>query len=393
MRKKLAKVYSIMFKFYQKALEWYLQSKLSRAFSSFNENLKQTFDDLMNNLEDNIKELYREASVGSTAMLAMIYGEVSKIKTEQRRQRHNYAAMDTRAGHRMRRMFEATWMENMALKWKVEHLERNRSIIQPESRVQDVTITGITHTEAHMRCPPLEPFINGDEGPAFFSAGRFWTSEDDVLFKLRAWMTETETSRTLWISCPFEPGVTMNGARAAALATVAAAWQAETPIISYFCKRPQMSEVRAGMDMEQMGLIGLVYSFINQLLQFTGQEVELAISGEELAALNGGIESWDTSLAVLRALLDNTPVLMFCVIDGFNDLTWGNGGQWCRQFLEVLFARQRQPERVFNILFTTAGQSQVLPSYVPITDRHITTKKARELARSGRRIDLQPPTS
>lgn len=279
-------------------------------------------------------------------------------------------------------------MENMALKWKVERLERNRPIVEPESRVQDVTTAGLTHAEAHLRCPPLEPFINGEEGPAFFGTGRFWVAENDVLFKLRAWMSETATSQTLWISSPYEPGVEMSGARAAALAAITAAWQAETPLISYFCKRPQMNEIRAGMSMEQMGLIGLVYSFIHQLLQFSAPEVELAVGKEELTALNGGTESWNVSLKVLGALLDHTPVLMFCVVDGLNDLTWGNGAQWCRQFLEVLFARQRRPETVFNILFTTAGQSQVLPSYVHITDRQMTTKKARELARSGRKVDL-----
>src|SRR6266480_7474607 len=182
MRKRLAKVYSLTYTFYQKALQWYLQSKLTRAFSSFNENLKQTFDDLMKDLDDSIKELDREASLGSTAMMAMIFGKVSKISAEQRRQRRNYAPIDTRAGHRMRRMLEASWMETMALKWRVEHLERNRSTAEPESRIQDVTAAGITHAEAHMRCPPLEPFINGEEGPAFFGTGRFWTAEDDVLF-------------------------------------------------------------------------------------------------------------------------------------------------------------------------------------------------------------------
>jgi len=74
------------------------------------------------------------------------------------------------------------------------------------------------------------------------------------------------------------------------------------------------------MSIEQVRLVGLVYSLIYQLLEFSGAEDELDVSKESLAALNGGKESWSASLEVLRSLLDRTPVLMYCVIDGLNDL-------------------------------------------------------------------------
>ena len=132
-----------------------------------------------------------------------------------------------------------------------------------------------------------------------------------------------------------------------------------------------------------------MYSLLSQLLQFSGPEDQLDVSEERLVALDGGKASWDASLKVLRALLDRTPVLMYCVIDGLNDLEWGDGDGWCRQFLDVLLARQQQAGTVLNLLLTTAGQSRVLASCISLEDKHIATKGARELARVGRRIECK----
>ncbi|KAI1289048.1 hypothetical protein F5Y03DRAFT_378571 [Xylaria venustula] len=388
LRKKLANIYARMFEFYRNAIKWYLQSKASRVFSSFNDNLKTGYNDAMSDIEDCISELYREASVGSTAMIAILNGKISNLETELRRQRENYAVQDTTAGRRMIILMEASWKDS---RLAVRALESTNSIhlaVDPADRVEDVTPTGITRAQARMYGPALKPFIIGDEGPALFSTGSFWLAEEEVLPKLRTWMADNAEPRTLWVSSPYDTAGTTS-ARAAALAVVAAAWQAETPVISHFCQRPQPREVRTGMSIAQVGLVGVVYSLIHQLLQFNGAEDTLKVSTESLTALDGSSESWQASLAVFRALLDRTPVMMYCVVDGLNCLEWGDGAKGCRQLLDVLFARQRQAGTRFNILVTTAGQSLVLPSYVQFNERHIATKMAREVARYGKRIDMQ----
>ncbi|KAI1086588.1 hypothetical protein F5B19DRAFT_498199 [Rostrohypoxylon terebratum] len=143
------------------------------------------------------------------------------------------------------------------------------------------------------------------------------------------------------------------------------------------------------MSVEQVGLIGMVYSLICQLLQFSRPSDTLRISKESLKALKQEEGSWDIALEVLEALLQQTPVLAYCVIDGLNDLELGDGGQWCIQFLRILFAHQKLPGITFNILLTTAGQSQILASGIKLEERHMAMKPARELVRRGRRIDLQ----
>ncbi|KAI0116461.1 hypothetical protein GGR51DRAFT_501415 [Nemania sp. FL0031] len=390
MRRKLANVYARMFKFYQETIAWYLQSKFSRLLSSFNENLEKSFKEAEKDLDDCISELYREASVGGLAMIAMLHGKVSALESELQRQRENYASNDTQAGRRMMILMEASWMNSRTgtPDRAIESPQPASLAIEQASRIQDVTYSGITRAEARNYGPALEPFITGNEGPSLVGGESFWLAEEDVLPKLRTWMVENEASRTLWVSSPYDAEGEMTSARAAALAVATAAWQAETPLISHFCQRPRPSELRARMSIEQVGLIGLVYSFIHQLLQFSAAEDTLDVSAESFAFLDGGNGSWDAGLEVLQALLDRTPVLMYCVIDGLNDLEWGGGSPKCRQLLELLLARQRRAGTVFNILFTTAGQSLVLPSYVKLKDRHIATRGAREVSRFGRRIEL-----
>ena len=377
-----------MFQFYRNAMQWYLQSKLTKAFRAFDENLKKGFDDTTNELEDNIRELYHEAEICNHAMLAMVMGDVASLKAERLRQRPNYPAQDTAAGQRMLILMAESWRDSKSpIQARLEFAKPGLPTTVPASRIQGLPAAGITRAQARAHGPALEPFIVGDEGPAQFGAGRFWVAEDEVLPKLRAWMVEDAAPRTLWVESPRDAAGTTS-ARAAALAVVAAAWQAEAPLISHFCQRPQRDEVRAGMSIEQVGLVGVVYSLLSQLLQFSGAEDQLDVSEESLVALDGGKASWGASLKALRALLDRTPVLMYCVIDGLNDLEWEDGGDWCRQFLDVLLARQRQAGTVFNLLLTTAGQSRVLASSIDLKNRHLATKGARELARVGRRIEL-----
>ncbi|KAF2236171.1 hypothetical protein EV356DRAFT_443570 [Viridothelium virens] len=384
----LAGIYARMFKFYGDTMEWYLRSKLGRAIQSFNENLKDQYDSAITAIRTQIKELYREAFIANGAMTAIVHADVEALKRQSRRQRNRYAPQDFVAGHRMARMLEATWMEVQSLKWTIESTERRLLARPPEACRQDLATTCISRSQARTLADVFKSYIIGDEGHALLSTGSLWKAEDKILYRLRQWMAEDETSRTLWISTPFEAGVTLSGSSAAALSTLAAALQAETPIISHFCQRPRRDQTRNGMTIEQVGTIGLVYSLIYQLLQFNSEEEELDLKEKDIAALDGTDISWDSSLQVLRALMDRAPALMFCVIDGLNDLAWMDDGDWCGQFLEVLFARQRKEGIVFNVLLTTTGQSRTLSSYVQSKDRCMGTKKATEVLRWGSKIGL-----
>ncbi|KAI1658643.1 hypothetical protein F4813DRAFT_40293 [Daldinia decipiens] len=389
-RRKLADIYAIVFRFHHKTIQWYLSSKLTRVFPSFNENLKAGFESTEKELDKEIEELYREAQISQHAMVAILSGNIERLSAELHYQRMHCEVTDTTAGHRMINLMEASWNGSRFLK-RPQQIETDRHnplgselILHAPEMVGNI----ITRGQARTYSPAIERFIVGDEGPSKFSTGKFWVAEDEVLLKLRDWMAERRTTRMLWISSPYEPGA-MTSAHASALAVVAAAWQAKAPLISHFCQRPRRDELRAGMSVEQVGLMGLVYSLVSQLLQFHQDEAILNTGEDTFRMLNGEKQSWDTSLKALEVLLSHMTVLKYCVIDGLNELELGDGGQWCQQFLNVLLEHQQAKETAFNILFTTAGQSRILASGVDVRDRHLATRPARELARWGRKIELE----
>ncbi|KAI8960210.1 hypothetical protein F5Y11DRAFT_358597 [Daldinia sp. FL1419] len=389
-RRKLAEIYAIMFKFYHRTMQWYLHSKLTRAFISFNENLKGSFESTEKELDKEIEELYREAQISQHAMVAILSGDVKRLSAELRYQRMHYEVTDTTAGRRMINLMEASWDGSQFPRrpHQIEPDSQSLLAIEPMLHSQDSAENITTRAQARTYSSTIEQFIIGDEGPGKFSTGQLWVAEDEVLPKLRDWMVEGQTARMLWISSPYEPGG-ISSAHASALAVVAAAWQAKAPLISHFCQRPRWDKLRAGMGIEQVGLVGLVYSLISQLLQFSQDEDTLDIGEDVFKMLNGEKKSWDTSLKVLGVLLSHTNVLKYCVIDGLNELELGDGGQWCQQLLDVLFSQQQLKGAGYNILFTTAGQSRILASRVAVRDRHLATRPARELARWGRRIELE----
>lgn len=98
-----------------------------------------------------------------------------------------------------------------------------------------------------------------------------------------------------------------------------------------------------------MGLIGLVYSLIRQLLQFNVEENDLDLSPERFAKLDGTMDSWECSLDLLEDLLDRTRFLPYCVIHGLNKLDWSAGAVACEEFLDILLRRQQKAGSDFNI--------------------------------------------
>ncbi|KAI0850705.1 hypothetical protein F5Y00DRAFT_268133 [Daldinia vernicosa] len=389
-RQKLADIYAIVFRFHHKTIQWYLSSKLTRAFLSFNENLKAGFESTEKELDKEIEELYREAQISQHAMVAILSGNIERLSAELHQQRMHYEVTDTTAGHRMISLMEASWNGSQFSRraHQIEPEKQNPLSSQLTLHAPGTVENIITRGQARTYSPAIERFIVGDEGPSKFSTGQFWVAEDEALPKLRDWMAEHGTTRMLWISSPYQLGA-MTSAHASALAVVAAAWQAKASLISHFCQRPRRDELRTGMSIEQIGLMGLVYSLISQLLQFNQDKAILNTGEDTFSMLNGEKQSWDTSLKALEVLLSHTTVLKYCVIDGLNELELGDGSRWCQEFLNVLLGRQQAKETAFNILFTTAGQSRILASRVDVKDRHLATRPARELARWGRRIELE----
>ena len=394
MRERLADVYAQFFRFYRDAMEWYLSSKVSKFFGSFNDSVKKKFDDAASAIDSSITEIHREGGIGTSAMVAFMSTDVAEIKNAILHQRQTCTAHDIQAGERMLDVLQdilAEMRSQSRANKPCSPLEPRFDPRGAERPAEDkASHNNMTRQDALALSHALEDFIIGDEGPALFSDGRIWLAEPEALAdpvaiaKLRRWMSESLNSCVLWISSPYEsegPSV----AKSAAMVAVVAAWQAKAAILSHFCQRSdKASKFRTS---EQAGLIGLVYSLVCQLLQFNSREEQIDISEERLRKLDGRVESWPDSLEILGLLLDLAPHPLYCVIHNLSGLEWSSGSEWCHEILDVLFTRQRQDGPVFNILLTTMGQSRVLPARIITENRYLTHKIIRGESRAGKIVE------
>lgn len=277
----------------ERTLEWYLQTRFDRFMRSFNENLLKEFEEASHQLDESVTELYREAGVANSAMLRMLLGQVTDLRMELSRQRKHYEVQDALSGQRMQKMMQL-WSEKTQLERLLEKavLSPAPNMEIPPGREEISTDDAINDDVLQSSIRRLDDFIIDENSQGSFTNGRFWVTDKETVIKLHSW-TQGDSSRTIWITSPYEAGIAMPSSRAAAMATVAAAWQAETPIISAICKRVRQDKLRSSMSTEEVGLISLTYDLIRQLLQFSSvAERVTTVKEEDLKSLSGEASTW-----------------------------------------------------------------------------------------------------
>ena len=233
---------------------------------------------------------------------------------------------------------------------------------------------GIEHLLSH---------IIGSSGVQLLSQSKSLFVESSAKAKLQAWLSRDGQQQVLWVSSSFEPQY-LSSARTASLAVVATAHSLDAPLISHFCEKPRRYSDTRAKDSEKVGLIGLVYSLILQLVQLGSETSNLTINDKRLGKLDGTIESWPVSLSLLGDLLQTITCLQYCVIHGLNDLESAEGYDWCLEFLDILLKYQTDG---YNILFSTTGQSRVLSKSIQFTNRYSLIKVKGDVQKRGKRLD------
>ena len=384
-RELFSELYAQVFLFYRDAIEWYMKSKASRFFISFNEKMKDRYESAAQKIEATIAEMYREQDTAHFAFNRIHLTEQQRRDETLRTRQQNFdASALVWAGLNAQQLLFSSY-ESASIE------ASNRSRVQ-DNEHHDITVPSgrnmvpdsIDRADAGKFVTGLEKWVIGGEGHSLFNDGRFWLPEIDVAWRLHEWIGKEAKSHTLWISSSDVSQVELSGSRAAALNALVAAWTAELPVISHFCERPRYATLSAGQDVEKVGLIGTVYSLITQLFQFNFEDDEFEIPQAQIEALDGSDKSWPQALDILSALLKATPHLGICVVDGLNDLAFAGGTKWCSDFLQMLFEHQKLCRGSFKILLTTSGQSRVLQDYVDVADRMFTHTEAREVIRAGR---------
>ncbi|EDU45003.1 hypothetical protein PtrSN002B_011279 [Pyrenophora tritici-repentis] len=384
-RELYSELYAQVFLFYRDAIEWYMKSKTSRFFSSFNENLKGRYQSAAEKINAIIYEMHGLQNTAQFAYLRINLPEQQRLdEILHSRQQNRDSSSLVWSGMHARRLLLSLCdsASNEASNHSRVQYEEHRDVSVPPQR--DVVSNLINRAVAGKFAARLKKWVIGSEGHSLLNEGSFWLPEVDIVWRLQEWIGNEPNSPTLWISSPEVSQVELSGSRAAALNALVAAWTAELPITSHFCERARYATLSEGQDVEKVGLIGLVYNLITQLLQFNFDNDEFEIPQPQVEALNGSDESWSQALDMLSALLKATPHLCICVIDGLNDLAFSGGEKWCSDFLLMLFEHQRSCCGSFKILLTTSGQSRVLQEHVDVADHIFTHTEAREVIRAGR---------
>lgn len=387
LRELFAELYAQIFLFYRDAIEWYAKPKFARAFESFNAHLVKPYEKAVAKIESLLVEIGRAANVADAARAIAFYDDFEEVLHNQRRRNTDRDDLKF-AGHHARRLLllmgetlnhqkdALPTEENLRLKLTEDDARRQTGMGGPLSRA-----------EAKECSSQLQKYVVGSEGPSLFKDGKFWLPEPRIVSMLGEWIGPDTSLSTLWVESP-STSRGFPGSRAAALTTVATAWDSEMPVISHFCARPYHGDLADDRTVEEVGLIGLVCSLIVQLVQFNVEGDEFRTTRERLAKLDGSDASWPEALAFFRELLRATPQVTRCVIDGLNELSFADGAEWCGAFLETLLEHQRSSPQGFKILLTTTGQSRVLPEHVREENTAAASGAAREVIRDGKWIDL-----
>ncbi|KAF3039788.1 hypothetical protein E8E12_009144 [Didymella heteroderae] len=381
-RELFSDLYAQVFLFYRDVILWYAKSKATKALDSFNANLIKPYEKAAARIESLVVEIFREADVAGAAKMSVFVEDYGERLLDQRRQ---YTDDDDLrfAGRQSQRlmllMHETAYLESETSR------EPERLRIEPAkeegSRIIENDV--LDRASARELGEVLSHFVVGTEGPSLFRDGKFWLPEANISNKLGDWIgSDTELS-TLWITSPI-PSREFPGSRAGALVALVAAWESRLPIISHFCLRPYAGSLAKGRNVEQVGLIGLVYSLIIQLLQFNVKDDVFEVPKQRFDNMDGSYDSWPEALLLLRDLLRTTPQVQRCIIDGLNDLCFSSGAEWCGAFLGMLFEHQKASPYKFKILLTTTGLSRVLSDFVTIEDKVLVQRGAKEVIRGGK---------
>jgi hypothetical protein len=385
-RELFSELYAQVFLFYRDAIEWYMKSKASRFFASFNEKMKDRYEKAADNIETTVTEMYREKDIAHFALSRIQRTEQERRDEVFRQRQQTYDSFTLAyAGRNAQQLLlsshKSACIEASTIS-SIQIIEDNEEPV-PTAKAKIVS-SSVSRTAARKLTGGLEQFFVGTEGHSLFTDGKFWLPEVDVASRLHDWIGPEAISLTLWISSKDISQFDGSGSYAAALNMLVVGWETEIPLVSHLCERPRFATLARDRDPEKVGLIGLVYSLISQLLQFGFEDDSFEVTPKDLEKLDGSDGSWDQALDLISTLLKTTPHLALCVIDGLNDLAFGLGADWCGALLAVLFEHQKSSPGSFRILLTTSGQSRVLQNYVSIDDRVFAHAGAQEVICGGR---------
>lgn len=193
---------------------------------------------------------------------------------------------------------------------------------------------------------------------------------NEMFARLRDWIS-SDKSEVLWVA-----GTTDHcyPSKMSAIAATMVKLFAETKpmVVFHFCDLPNLRTIRDGKSVEEIGLISMVYSMIQQLIEHVPPQFDSSndFSLNRFTPLDGNISTLDIALELFRDLITLCLPYIVFIVDGIERLDYHEGQQGCKEFVNTLVQlktmepRDNDPPCVYKVLFTTAGKPGVLTQHL-----------------------------
>lgn len=92
MKHRLADVYTKLFSFFRDTMSWYMKSRASRFFDSFNDNVNKKLEETAQAIQRSINGMYSEAAIGGLGMQRATLLGMSEMSQNHNRRLSNIEA-------------------------------------------------------------------------------------------------------------------------------------------------------------------------------------------------------------------------------------------------------------------------------------------------------------
>ena len=366
MEKYITLLYVVIFKFLCDIMISWSNSRWQRTLQSFNGNfVSKRITEAREEIKGLAEKLQREANHATQEQISRIPG-----KEYFERMKEEFFQI---LGEETARMLEG----QQAVTDYVTRLE-----IQLSRQAQATSIMGVTGVDLN----PMQDSSSDDFDTLFEQLNRYYGLQerrlgglierslnlyidDEVMRRIQGWFKEP-MSKTLWICgafpAPFPSRNTLIGAYITRLAR-----KAGIPVLAYFCRHSIESYDGPGVEPMEEELVYVVYSLILQMLQALKQSTSTHLSHmvQRCKKLEGSKDSLPEAVALLNELIEAGPGLVFCIVDGVQDLAQRAGHDRSFQMLlDVLYRNLEdacESAQIVKTLFTTDGFAPILAHLRP----------------------------
>ena len=189
---------------------------------------------------------------------------------------------------------------------------------------------------------------------------------DEMCARLREWIS-SDQSEILWVAGPYDHCYPSK------LSVIAAAMvklfaEAKPMVVFYFCDLPSSRTIQGGNSVEESGLVSMVYSMIQQLIEHVPPQFDSSsdFSLKRFTPLHGNVSTLDAALELFTDLIPLCLPYIVFIVDGIQWLDYRRGQKGCKEFVHTLRqlmtmkSPDNDPQCVYKVLFTTAGNPSCL---------------------------------